>query len=361
MPEKRKRVPTVVPGAVPGDLVENSAARDTTVRCLAYSPDRLIDEAVTDPKRIRELIDEDLVTWLDVDGLGDTQLLKQVAEAIDLHPLALEDIVQLEQRPKVDQYDDIKFVVVRMVSYDGALGSEQLSMVLGKGFVVTFQGERPGDSLDPVRSRIREHRGRIREAAPDYLLYALLDAVIDQYFPVLDRYGDSLDALEEEALTEPSRDTPEHIRNAKRELQTLRHAIGPIRDTVSQLERDTSGMISSETKVYLRDCLDHTKQLGDVIDTYRETAAGLLDIYLSSLSNRMNDVMKVLTIIATLFIPLTFVTGVYGMNFDPKVSAYNMPELGMRYGYPVAMGIMFTVASVLIVYFVRKGWLGPDD
>jgi magnesium transporter len=240
------------------------------------------------------------------------------------------------------------------------LWTEQFSLFLGKGFVLTFQEGRPGDCFDPVREQIRKGVGRLREAGPDHLAYALLDAVIDAYFPVLEAYGESLEDLEEDLLWDPRRQSVIQIHAIKRDLLTLRRAIWPLRDVIGLLLREEPAFILPETHPYLRDCYDHIVQIIDLVETYRELTSSMMDVYLSSVSNRMNEIMKVLTVISTIFIPLSFIAGVYGMNFNPQASPLNMPELNWAWGYPLCLGLMGCVAGALVVYFWRRGWLSGD-
>jgi magnesium transporter len=250
-------------------------------------------------------------------------------------------------------------MVTRMARCTEHVFSEQLAIFLGERFIVTFQGEHPGDSLEPVRKRIRLDQGRIRSEGPDYLAYALLDAVIDNYFPVIDQFGDQLEALEDELSVKPVHNAVERIQHAKQDLLVLRRAILPMRDVINTLVRDDTRFVGKQARLYLRDCYDHCVQIMDVIGSYRELTGGLMELYLSGVSNRMNEIMKFLTLVSTIFIPLTFVVGVYGMNFDPAKSPYDMPELEWRYGYPVVMGGMALLALALVIYFKKKGWLAP--
>ncbi len=274
----------------------------------------------------------------------------------NLHGLALEDVVNVHQRPKVEEYADHAFIVTRMIQAGLPPTTEQVSMFLGEGFLLTFQ-ERPGDCFDPVRARLRSSRGQIRDRQADYLAYALLDAVIDGYFPVLETLGERLEVLEDAVTAEPPEAEATQIHEIKRELLLLRRAVWPQREMVNALTRETSPYVTDQTRLYLRDCYDHTIQLMDIVETYREIATGLVDIYLSSVSTRLNEIMKVLTIIATIFIPLGFVAGLYGMNFDASASPWNMPELRWYWGYPVALGVMAAAALGMLYYFYRKGWI----
>jgi magnesium transporter len=330
---------------------------------MSYGPGDLLEEQLVGVEEIPGLLGARPVTWVNVDGLGDTQVLRSLGETFGLHRLALEDVVNVHQRAKVEPYEGEVFIVTRMAALGDRFSTEQLSLFLGPGFVLTFQ-ERQGDCFEPVRQRIRTGRGRLRAAGPDYLAYALLDAVMDHYFPVLERYSDCLDELEQMVLSDPSDRVLARVMEAKRDLLALRRAVWPHREAFNALVREPLDLVEEETRTYFRDCYDHTVQIIDVMETYRELASGLMDIYLSSLSNRMNEVMKVLTIIATIFIPLSFVAGLYGMNFDPDISPWNMPELSWYWGYPIALGSMGLVAFGMLLYFRRKGWLGggsPHD
>lgn len=324
---------------------------------MAFSPEAFTEGDVTDVKDLAPYMAKWPVTWINVTGLGDEKIIRQLGEALHLHRLALEDVVNLHQRAKVEQYDNQLFIVSQMLSRQATLETEQLSMFLGPGFVLTFQ-ERPGDCLDPIRNRIRKKLGRVRDAGVDYLAYALLDAIIDDYFPALEEYGERLETLEEEVLDRPGPDILARIRIVKRDLMTLRRAIWPQREAISVLMRDPLPQISRETGVYMRDCYDHVIRLIDLTENYRELSSDLMDVYLSSLSNRMNEIMKTLTVIASIFIPLTFIVGIYGMNFDIEASPWNMPELYTYWGYPAVMLSMLFLSLAMCVYFLQKGWIG---
>lgn len=347
----------VQPGAPPGTLRADPEAPPPRITVIAYGRDELTEREVERAEELEGLVGRHPVTWVNVDGLGDTAVLQVIGRTFGLHPLALEDVVNVFQRAKLEHFGEHLFFVGRMVHRQEHLDSEQLSMFLGDDFLLTFQ-ERPGDCFEPVRERLRSGRETIRAKGPDYLAYALVDALIDSFFPVLEVYGELLGDLEAEVLGRPHPDTAPRIQEAKRDLLALRRAAWPHREAVNQLWRDDTPLIQDATRVYLRDCYDHVVQLMDLVENYREMGSGLMDLYLSMLSNRMNDVMKVLTIIATVFIPLGFIAGVYGMNFDPEVSPWNMPELGWAWGYPYALGLMAAVAAMMVWYFHRKGWIG---
>jgi magnesium transporter len=331
--------------------VQDPQAPRPVMQVIAYGPAEFIEKNIALPDELPPLLGKYPVLWLNVDGLGDAETIRKVGEIFGIHPLALEDIVNVHQRPKVEPYDKHLFIVLHMLLTGTRLNTEQLSLFLGSDWVLTFQ-ERHGDCFTPIRERIRKNHGRLRCAGPDYLAYAILDAVVDNYFPSLEQYGEQLEDLEQEVVTEPTRQTLARIHDIKRDLLTLRRAVWPAREALNSLVRDESPFIAHETRTYLRDCYDHAIRVIDIVETDRETAMGLLETYLSSMSNRMNEIMKVLTIIATIFIPLTFIVGVYGMNFT------NIPELHSSWGYPAVMALMAVIAGGMLLYFRRKGWLG---
>jgi magnesium transporter len=350
------------PGSAPGTLVINRESPKPDVKAIDYCPAQIQEKTLETPRDVIPYLTDGVasVTWIDVHGLGDEIVVRELGEIFSLHPLTLEDVVHVGQRPKTEEFEGYRFIVARMVELDkdDRVTTEQLSMFLGKTFVLTFQ-EFPGDCFEPVRERLRAGRGMLRKSGPDFLMYALLDAVIDHYFPVMERFGEMLEELEDEVALRPRPDLLVRIHKTKLELLTIRRAIWPLRDVVNALLRDDSELIASETRVHLRDCYDHTVQVMDMIETYRELASGLLDIYMSSIANRTNEVMKVLTVVTTVFTPLTFIAGVYGMNFDPASSPANMPELRWRYGYVTVLFVMAAIGTSMLVYFYRRGWLGP--
>lgn len=346
------------PGTAPGTLVTDASLPPPEVHVMAYGPQGLAEYQGSDWQRIARLRSEHAVVWVNVDGLGDAKLIERLGQQFGLHPLALEDVLHTHQRPKVEHYPDNVFVVARMLTPQTKQETEQLSLFLGQGFVVTFQEDVPGDCLGPVRDRLRSGRGRIRELGADYLAYSILDTVIDAFFPLLEHLGERLDQLEDQVLLNADLSANiAGIHAIKNELLLLRRAIWPQREAINGLVRDPSSLVAAETRLYLRDCYDHTVQIIDLLEMYREVSSGLMDLYVSAVSNRMNEVMKVLTIIATVFIPLTFIVGVYGMNFDPDVSPWNMPELEWRYGYPAVWIVMILVTAGMVIFFRKQGWL----
>ncbi len=345
------------PGSAPGILTPApGGVGPVKVSVIDYGPDHFEERQVDRIEDAFAYKDRDSVTWINVEGLSDVELIAHLGERFGFHKLALEDAVNCGQRPKVEPYTDHEFLILRSLRFDGSdLIGEQISLFLGTGYVVTLQ-EIPGDSWEAVRDRIRQGRGLIRKRGADYLAYALIDALIDEFFPVLERYGEEVERLENELMDEASPGLLREIHRIKRDLLMLRRAAWPERDLLNSVLRDGSELITAETRVFLRDCYDHVVQAIDVIETYRELAGGMLDVYLSSQSNRMNEIMKVLTILSAIFIPLSFIAGVYGMNFDSGVSRFNMPELHWAMGYPFALALMAAVALALIVFFKKKGW-----
>jgi magnesium transporter len=351
--DRRHRRPTI--GAPPGTLKADPGAPPPQISVLAYDGEHHVDLEVRDPSSLAELHRKFPVTWVNVNGLGDAALLELIGGTFGLHHLALEDVLNVGQRPKVEDYGDHLFIVTRMPLGLGTR-TEQTALFLGKDFLVTFQ-ETPGDPLDTVRSRIREGRPRIRSGGPDYLAYAVLDAIIDAYFPVLDELGDALERIEEEILGPSQGHVIAELHDVKRDLTAIRRVVVSVRESLSALLRDENPVIAEPTRLFLRDVVDHSFQVLELAESYRDTASGLIDLHLTLVSNRMNDIMKVLTIIATIFIPLGFIAGLYGMNFDGGVSRWNMPELKWAYGYVFALGLMAAVAGAMVAYFRRKDWL----
>jgi magnesium transporter len=347
------------PGAMPGTLRIEADAPVPTLVLIDYGEEHAMRLKLETPEASIPYLDTESVSWLDVQGLGDEDVLRRLGQVFRLHPIVLEDIVNVPQRPKVEDYDDQLLIIARMVNpKEEGTGfySEQVSFILGKNYLMTVQEEPERDCFGPVRQRIKTAKGNIRKLEADYLAYALLDSVIDGFFPVLEGYGEQIEELENEVVMNPTRQTLEKIHQVRRELLSLRRAIWPQRDAINSLIRDGSNLISDDVQIYLRDCYDHTIQVLDMVETYRELSSSLMDVYLSSVGNKMNEIMKLLTVISTIFIPLTFVAGVYGMNFNSEVSPWNMPELNWPWGYPAFWAVMFLITSSLVYYFWRKGW-----
>jgi len=344
-------------GESPGTIRIDPEALRPSIRLVGYGPEDVHDQPISKPAEIKSLIGKWPVTWIMVQGLGDAQVLTEIGEAFDLHNLALEDVVNQGQRPKAEPYEDHIFVVVRVPSSDAQAGSDQVSFFLGPNYVISFQ-DRPDPLFDPVLARLQVATGRLRKCGADYLLYALLDALIDGFFPVLDQIGEEMERIEAEVIADPDTEVMVELQAAKARLREMRRIVRPLRDCLNVLFRDDSEFVQEGTKLYLRDALDHAVQATDFVDSLREMTSDLMGVYLSSASNRMNEVMKALTLVASIFIPLSFIVGLYGMNFNPEASSLNMPELNWAYGYPFVLGMMAVIAGGLVFYFYRKGWLG---
>ena len=323
---------------------------------MAYGPDAMIERQVSGVEEIVEIRKSFPTIWIDIVQFGDAELIARLGDAFDLHRLALEDAINTHQRPKVEEYEDHLFLVALMLDEASSVETEQVAFFLGSGYLITFQ-ERPGDCFENVRERIRKASGRIRSSGSDYACYALLDAIVDTYFPALENVGDLLETLEDRVVETPEPENISALHDMKRRLLLLRRAIWPHREVFNTLLRDEHPLIAADTMPFLRDCYDHTIQLMDIVETYREMASGLVDVHLSSVSMKLNEAMKVLTVVATIFIPLSFIASVYGMNFDRETSPWNMPELGWYLGYPFALLLMCASAAGLIWYIWKKGWL----
>ncbi|MEW5706790.1 MAG: magnesium/cobalt transporter CorA [Actinomycetota bacterium] len=345
-------------GLPPGTIVHIGEQRTAEVKITVVD----YDETHFQEKELR-VVEEcfpyketPTVTWINVEGIHDIEVLEKIGSCFGLHPLVMEDISNTDQRPKTEDYDNYIYVVLKMLYYNcknshDRVVPEQISLILGKNFVLSFQEGIKGDVFDSVRERIRNDKGRIRKMGPDYLAYTLIDAVVDSYFLILERLGERIEELEEILVTNPATESLRDIHILKRDMIVLRRSIWPLREVVGSLERGESALIKEVTTIYLRDVYDHAIQVIDSIETYRDTLSGMLDIYLSSTSNRLNEVVKVLTIISTIFIPLTFIVGVYGMNFR------YMPELSHPLGYPMVWIFMIGILAGMILYFKKKKWI----
>jgi magnesium transporter len=343
------------PGSVPGTLnfTGEKKVENVRIRLIDYDADSIDERELSDIRESFPLADDPPVTWVNVDGLQDAALAEAVADRFGVNRLALEDVLTPTQRPKAEEYDDHFLVIVRMLRFDEdteTIDSEQLSLIVGRTWLFSFQ-ERVGDVFDPVRERLRQSKGRIRSRGTDYLAYTLIDATVDHYFRVLEQVGDRIEELEETVLTEPSLEVMHRIHHLRREMLILRRSVWPLREALGRLYRGEIPNVTEETQMFLRDVYDHTVQVIDTTETLREVLTGTMDLYLSGVSNRMNEVMKVLTVIATIFIPLSFFAGLYGMNFD------YMPELHLHWAYPTLLIAMAVLAFGMIFTFWRKGWL----
>ena len=349
--KKREQSRGLSPGALV--FIGKQKMDNVRIRLIDYDPRKLDENELQDIAQGEPFKHTRTVTWINVDGLHHLETIKKIGATFDLHPLLLEDLLNTGQRPKLEEFDNCLFLVVKMLSYDKAKEiflSEQLSMVIGDTFLLTFQ-EQPGDVFDPVRERIRKGKGRIRGAGIDYLAYALLDTVVDNYIMIIERMGEQIEDLEEVVLRNPEAAIMERISGFKREMNYLRRAIRPAREAITRLCKLDSELITAQTGPFLKDLLDLITQAAEAIDTYQEMLADLLDLYNSAVGNRMNDIMKVLTIFAAIFIPLTFIAGIYGTNFE------YVPELHFRYSYFIFWGVMILVAIAMLIFFKKKKWL----
>ncbi|MCE5311674.1 MAG: magnesium/cobalt transporter CorA [Nitrospiraceae bacterium] len=339
-------------GLPPGTLVHVGEKRTEKVRVELFS----YDETSFEEKDVHDLneafphADRQGVTWINIHGVHDTNIIEAIGRQFNLHPLTLEDILNPNQRPKVEDFSGYLFVVLKMLYFvDKEIASEQVGLIIGRNYVISFQ-EDGADVFNPIREQIRTNKGRLRRMGADYLAYALIDSVVDNYFVVLENVSETVDLLEDAVTDNPAPRTLQTIHFLRRQLIMLRKSVWPLREVINHLQHEESEFIKENTRIYLRDVYDHTIQVIDSVETLRDTLSGMLDVYLSSVSNRLNQIMKVLTIIATIFMPLTFLAGVYGMNFK------NMPELSKTWGYPAVLALMAGVAGCMVYYFKRKKW-----
>ncbi|MDH4196630.1 MAG: magnesium/cobalt transporter CorA [Candidatus Aminicenantes bacterium] len=343
-------------GMPPGSLVHVGEKKQERARItlIDFDEKQVEEREVQDIAECFPFRDKPTVTWINIDGLHDVEVIERLGGHFNLHPLILEDILNTAERPKIEDYGDFLFAVLKVFLGNPSGGREeriiQASIILGRNFVLSFQ-EKTNPIFDAVKDRIRRGKGRLRRSGADYLAYALIDSIVDSYFAVLERFGDEIESLEEELVADPKREILQRIHGLKSEMIFLRRSIWPLREVVNTMERLETPLITASTDIFLRDVYDHTIQVIDNLETYRDVLSGMVETYLSSVSNRMNEVMKVLTIIATIFIPLTFLAGVYGMNFK------FMPELEWKYGYFIVWGVMVVAAVVMIAFFKRKKWL----
>ncbi len=342
-------------GAAPGTIIYigEKESRDLFIEVFDYNKDIVEEKKIDKIEGVFDYLSSERITWININGLGHVGAIESIGKHYGFHPLILEDIANTRQRPKIDEYDDYFFVVLKMLYFDNQekLAIEHISLVLGSNYVVSFQ-EAEGDVFDPIRERLRAGKGKIRTMGSDYLLYALMDAIVDNYYSLIEVMGEKIESLEDELFEEKSNgDITYDIQNLKKEILKIRRAVFPLREVVNRIQKSDNPLILEKTQIYLRDLYDHIIQLAENIEIQREMIWGLMDMYMSTISNRMNAVMKVLTIIATIFIPLTFIAGVYGMNFK------YMPELEFEYGYYVFWGVMVILFLALLYYFKRRKWL----
>ncbi|MFP3867657.1 MAG: magnesium/cobalt transporter CorA [Desulfobacteraceae bacterium] len=346
------------PGTPPGTLVRGpgEAVVPSRLRVIWYDPTDLEELSEATVADCQSLAARQGVIWMHLEGLGNIELLQQLGQLLQLHPLALEDVAEGRAPTKAEDYDVFLFILTRLMPSDAAWSGEQISLFLGPRFLLSIQ-ESGTDHFAVIRERLSHKQSLLRQHGADYLAYTLLDFIVDSWFPVLESFGERLEELEDRVIQQPDAPTMEALQELRRQLLRLRRLIWPLREAVNNLIRGENRLITDHTRLYLRDCYDHAFQVVDLLENYREVTAGVIELYLSSLSIRLNEIMKVLTVIATIFIPLTFITGLYGMNFSYDASSWNMPELKWRYGYFFALGIMLLVSASLIIYFRRKKWI----
>ncbi|MEM2918870.1 MAG: magnesium/cobalt transporter CorA [Candidatus Altiarchaeota archaeon] len=341
-------------GLAPGALIHIGKKKIEEVRItlIEYDEKNFHEKRIENIEDCFKISESHKIKWINIDGLSNVGIIKRIGEEFGIHQLILEDILTTDQRPKIEDFGNYIYTVLRMLSYgdENRIKSEQVSLILGQNFLITFQ-ESVGDVFNPVRERLKKEKSNIRNMGADYLFYSLIDVIVDNYFIILENIGGIIEELEDEIITNPSTNTLKKVYNLKREMLLLRKSVWPLREVVNGVERSTSNVIHKQTRIYLRDLYDHIIQIIDTIETFREMLSGMIDIYLSSISNKLNEVMKVLTIIATVFIPLTFIAGIYGMNFK------YMPELEWEFGYPLVLIIMLSVAIIMISYFKKKKWI----
>lgn len=343
------------PGLPPGTLVYvgDNKNVESSIRIFDYNSDVLKEYEIQNPEELEHCLDEDTVSWINITGLNDLELIEKIGKVFDIHPLVLEDIVNTDHRPKFEEYDDYYYSIVKMLTYNeknAEMNSEQVSFILGKNYLITFQ-EIEGDVFDAIRERLRKNKGRVRRENSDYLCYTLMDSIVDNYFIVLENIAEETEQLEDILLKNASSSVLQRIHKLKRQLIFMRKSVWPLREILNNIDRMESELVKSSSKLFFRDVYDHTIQIIDTVENLRDIVTGMLDIYLSTVSNGMNEVMKVLTIIATIFIPLTFIAGIYGMNFQ------FMPELAWKIGYPLALTAMAFVGIVMLIFFKRKNWI----
>lgn len=357
--ERRRRFDhSIHPHTRPGTVIVPAGADAPILRITCYGPEQIVERHNASLGQIRELRGKYPVMWIDATGLGDAELIEQLGEFLGIHRLALEDMVTVPQRSKVDEFPTHMYAVTQVPSYDGDLAAEQVSIFVGKGFVLSWR-ERPNHCFDIIRKRLQVSRGATRSAGVDYLLYALLDAVIDSYFPVLEKLGEVFDELDDRVEADSDPVLIAQMRDIRHDVRQLRRIVWPLRDAIDDLLRSPPEHITESTLIHFRDCHGHTVQIMDTLENYRDAGSDLRDYYATAISNRMNETIKVLTIISTIFMPLTFIAGIYGMNFHRSTDApTNMPELDWKYGYLLSLGLMAAVAAMQLVFFRRMGWMG---
>lgn len=340
-------------GAPPGTIFYNGEQTDSKVKItlIEFNETEFFEQDFYDLNLCTLHFKENMTKWINVEGVHNTELIEAIGKLYNIHPLTLEDIVHIDQRPKFEEYDHYVLAILKMIMYDETVHAEQLSLILVDNTVISFQEPDGGDAFDIIRLRLRQGKGRVRKLGADYLFYALMDAVVDYYFNTIEKIGDKVERIEEEIINEPKRSSLIELYNLKREVIYLRKQVWPLRDMLSNLLRSETAFITANTQLFFRDLQDHSTRIIDTVETYRDLLSGIMDIYLSTNSNKMNEVMKVLTIMSSIFIPVTFIAGVYGMNFE------FMPELKSPYGYAAVWVVMLGVMGGMVFYFKRKKWI----
>lgn len=346
-------------GMIPGIpvYVGDQKAQKTSITAVSYDAKKITKRKIKNIEECKDLEKQQGMIWLNITGLSNSKLIAEIGKLYKLHPLIIEDVLNTEQRPKLDIFANYIFLTMKRYDYDAgqnALAEEQISLVFGKNFLITFQ-ETSTDTFENIYARLKNPDAKLRQKGVDYLAHALIDITVDSYFSIIEQVGDYLEDIEEKLVTNPNPKQLKDIHALKREMIFLRRAVWPLREVISGMQRSTSDLIAEDTAIYLKDIYDHTIQVIDTVETYRDLLSGMLDLYISTTSNRMNEIMKVLTVFASIFIPLTFITGLYGMNFS-TASHFNMPELGWKYGYFFALGLMGAVAIAMAIFFKRRKW-----
>ncbi len=340
-------------GAPPGTMIYNGDQKGERIKItlIEFNETEFFEDNFYDLSDCLSHVKDNMVKWINIEGVHNIDLIEKIGKLYNIHPLTLEDIVHIDQRPKFEDYDHYILSILKMIIYDKEVHAEQLSLILLDNTVISFQEPQGGDAFDIIRARLRQAKGRVRKLGADYLFYALMDAVVDCYFDAIEKIGDKVEHIEEEIINEPKRESLIELYRLKREVIYLRKQVWPLRDMLSNLLRSESEFITPSTQLFFRDLQDHSTRIIDTVETYRDLLSGIMDIYLSTNSNRMNEVMKMLTIVSSIFIPVTFIVGVYGMNFE------FMPELKSPYGYWTVWGIILTIIVGQIIYFKRKKWM----
>lgn len=340
-------------GAPPGTLFYNGLNTNERIKItlIEFNETEFFEQEFLDLSDCLSHVKPNMTKWINVEGVHNTALIETLGKFYNLHPLTLEDIVHVDQRPKFEDYDDYVISIMKMITYNSKVVAEQLSLVLMENTVLSFQEPTGGDAFDIIRTRLRQSKGRVRKYGADYLFYVLMDAVVDWYFNVIEKIGDRLELIEEEIMSEPKKESLKHLYDLKREVIYLRKQVWPLRDTINNISRTENKLITDNTQIFMRDLQDHTTRIIDTVETYRDLLSGMMDVHMSTNANKMNEIMKVLTIMSSIFIPVTFIAGVYGMNFE------NMPELKSPYGYAITWAVMLSVIFGLLFYFRRKKWM----